>query len=41
MLGWNVEAKAFYEAIGARANDEWQLYRLAGEALERFARGGS
>lgn len=39
VLDWNTPAKQFYESIGAQANDQWQLYRLSGAALERFVRG--
>jgi GNAT superfamily N-acetyltransferase len=38
VLDWNTPAKQFYESIGACPNEPWQLYRLSGEALERFAR---
>lgn len=37
VLNWNQSAIAFYESIGAKAQDEWVIYRLAGEALEAFA----
>ncbi|MDR6674111.1 hypothetical protein J2Y70_002733 [Xanthomonas translucens] len=39
MLDWNRPAIDFYEAVGARAQDEWTVYRLQGEALARFAAG--
>ncbi|MDQ1090888.1 GNAT superfamily N-acetyltransferase [Xanthomonas sacchari] len=40
VLDWNQPAIDFYEAVGARAQDEWTVYRLQGEALARFAAGG-
>lgn len=39
VLDWNAPAIAFYEAAGARAQDEWTVYRMEGEALRRFAEG--
>lgn len=36
VLDWNTPSIAFYEAIGAKAQDEWLGYRLEGEALEGF-----
>ncbi|WP_420008182.1 N-acetyltransferase family protein [Xanthomonas sacchari] len=39
VLDWNQPAIDFYEAVGARAQDEWIVYRLQGEALARFAAG--
>lgn len=37
VLDWNEPAIKFYESIGAKAQDEWVIYRLTGEALETFA----
>jgi len=37
VLKWN-PAREFYEKIGAEAMDEWVVYRLTGEALERMGR---
>lgn len=37
VLDWNEPAIRFYRSIGAVAMDEWVRYRLAGEALARFA----
>jgi GNAT superfamily N-acetyltransferase len=37
VLDWNAPAIAFYRSIGAVPMDEWVRYRLAGEALARFA----
>jgi GNAT superfamily N-acetyltransferase len=39
VLDWNEPAVAFYRSIGARAMDEWTVYRLTGAALVRFADG--
>ncbi|WP_295940123.1 GNAT family N-acetyltransferase [uncultured Xanthomonas sp.] len=39
VLDWNQPAIDFYEAVGARAQDEWTVYRLQGEALAKFAAG--
>ena len=41
VLDWNTPAIEFYRAIGARAMDEWTVYRLAGDALVRFADGAA
>ena len=37
VLEWNEPAIKFYQAIGAKAQDEWLTYRLDGKALEKFA----
>ena len=37
VLDWNEPAIKFYQSIGAKPLDEWIGYRLAGEALEKFA----
>lgn len=37
VLDWNKPAIDFYNSIGAESQDEWKIYRLAGEALEQFA----
>ena len=39
VLDWNTPAIDFYTAAGARPQDEWTVYRLEGEALQRFAEG--
>ena len=38
VLDWNEPSINFYKNIGAVAMDEWTVYRLSGEALEKFAR---
>lgn len=37
VLDWNAPSIAFYEALGARAMDEWTIYRLDGAALAGLA----
>lgn len=33
VLDWNEPSIAFYESLGARPQDEWDVYRLTDEAL--------
>ena len=33
VLDWNTPSISFYRSIGARAMDEWEIYRLSGPAL--------
>ena len=37
VLNWNEPAIRFYRNLGALPMDEWTVYRLKGEALERLA----
>jgi GNAT superfamily N-acetyltransferase len=37
VLNWNEPAIQFYRSLGALAEDEWKVYRMTGEALERLA----
>lgn len=37
VLDWNAPAIGFYRRLGARAMDEWSVYRIAGKALEELA----
>lgn len=37
VLDWNEPAIGFYRRLGARAMDEWTVFRLTGSALERAA----
>jgi GNAT superfamily N-acetyltransferase len=37
VLDWNQPAIDFYESLGARRLREWQICRLTGPALERYA----
>jgi len=39
-LDWNEPALGFYERLGADRMSEWELHRLAGDALARVAAGG-
>lgn len=41
VLDWNTPAIEFYQACGAVPMSEWTGYRLTGDALARFAQGGS
>ncbi|HKA32844.1 MAG TPA: GNAT family N-acetyltransferase [Candidatus Binatia bacterium] len=38
VLDWNEPAIAFYKKLGARAMDEWTVYRVTGEALKTLAK---
>jgi GNAT superfamily N-acetyltransferase len=37
VLDWNETAIKFYQQIGAKAMDEWTVYRVAGQALDSLA----
>lgn len=37
VLDWNAPAIAFYDSLGAGAQDEWTVRRLTGEALSALA----
>ena len=37
VLNWNAPAIAFYETFGAKPMNEWTVFRLAGETLQRAA----
>lgn len=37
-LDWNTPAIEFYKALGAAALDDWTIYRVTGDALQRLAR---
>jgi GNAT superfamily N-acetyltransferase len=37
VLDWNEPALQFYRSLGARAMDEWTIYRMTGEAIRRLA----
>ena len=41
VLDWNQPAIDFYRRLGAKPLDEWTVYRLEDEALERVANGVS
>lgn len=36
VLDWNEPSIRFYRGLGAVAKDEWTIYRMSGEALERL-----
>ncbi len=38
VLNWNQPSIEFYERLGAKPMDEWKVYRLTGEELEKLAR---
>src|SRR5262249_42837033 len=38
VLDWNEPSIAFYKALGAKAMDEWTVYRVTGAELERLAK---
>lgn len=40
VLNWNEPSRVFYRSIGARAQDEWTVKRLEGEALATLGQGG-
>lgn len=37
VLDWNEPAIDFYKSLGAIAMDEWTVYRVTGEALDKLA----
>lgn len=37
VLDWNTPAIQFYQRMGAKAMDEWTVYRVTGDALDRLA----
>ncbi len=39
VLNWNEPSIGFYKSLGARPMDEWTVYRLTGEQLERLGAG--
>jgi hypothetical protein len=38
VLDWNETAISFYKKLGAKAMDEWTVYRVTGEALDKLAK---
>ncbi|AZM90290.1 MULTISPECIES: GNAT family N-acetyltransferase [Streptomyces] len=40
VLKWNAPTIGFYEALGARPQDEWSVYRLTDGALARLGGAG-
>ncbi len=41
VLDWNEPSIRFYKALGAAPMDEWTVYRVTGEALDRLAEADS
>ncbi len=39
VLDWNEPAIRFYRSLGAEPMDDWTVFRVAGDALERLAHG--
>ena len=39
VLNWNEPAIGFYRSLGAVPQDEWKVYRVTGDALDRLASG--
>jgi GNAT superfamily N-acetyltransferase len=37
VLDWNEPAIRFYRALGAEPMDDWTVFRVSGDALERLA----
>jgi GNAT superfamily N-acetyltransferase len=37
VLDWNETAIGFYKRLGAKAMDEWTVYRVTGQALDKLA----
>ena len=40
VLNWNTPAIGFYRSLGAKAMDEWTVFRLTGDAITTLARRG-
>lgn len=38
VLDWNENAISFYKRLGAKAMDEWTVYRVTGQALDDLAK---
>jgi GNAT superfamily N-acetyltransferase len=38
VLDWNAPSIDFYKSLGAEPMDQWTVFRVSGEALERLAR---
>ena len=38
VLNWNTPSIEFYEAMGARPNQDWTVYRLSGDSLRAMGR---
>ena len=40
VLRTNADARLFYEGLGAKAQEDFLLYRVTGDALARLGEGG-
>lgn len=40
VLDWNEPAIGFYKSLGAKPMNEWTVYRVEGDALDKLAAGG-
>jgi GNAT superfamily N-acetyltransferase len=40
VLDWNTPAIEFYKSLGARAMDEWTIYRVEGDGIRALAKSG-
>ena len=40
VLNWNEPSRVFYRSLGAKAQDEWTVKRLEGEALAKLGAAG-
>ncbi len=40
VLDWNEPSIGFYKKMGAKAMDEWTIFRMTGQALRKLAVGG-
>ena len=38
VLDWNVDAQGFYRSLGARPEDDWTVWRVAGDELAALGR---
>ena len=38
VLDWNQPSIEFYEGLGAKGLDDWRIFRLTGDALDRLAK---
>jgi GNAT superfamily N-acetyltransferase len=41
VLDWNESAIRFYQGLGATALDDWTVFRVTGDALDRLARSAA
>ena len=41
VLGWNVDAQAFYRRMGATVLPDWRVCRVTGDALQTLGSGAA